>query len=99
MLPLRLLYIHLSMKFWSIIVSDSWNRYPNGILVGTTHQMGVYEECINVHQPIQGKYCIPSVKLTSISGEDFTIGKPDEPHIYDHAWREILGVGVITIFK
>lgn len=55
------LHIYLLIKFWSIIVSDFWNRYPNGILVGTTHQMGIYEECINVHQPIQGKYCILSV--------------------------------------
>lgn len=73
-------------------MSDSWSRYPNGILVGTTHQMGVYEECITVHQPIQGKFCIPHVKLVSASGIDFAVGKPKEPNINDHAWNEILGV-------
>lgn len=73
-------------------VSDSWSRYPNGILVGTTHHMGVYDECVNVHRPVQGKYCIPSVKLGSSNGVDFTVGKPDQLQSIDHAWREILGV-------
>lgn len=74
------------------IVSDSWSRYPNGILVGTTQQMGVYEECVEVHRPVQGKYCIPKVKLSTATDEDFKVGKPDEPQSYDHAWREIIGV-------
>lgn len=74
------------------IVSDSWSRYPNGLLVGTTHQMGVYEECVEVHQPVQGKYCIPNVKLSTATDEDFRVGKPVEPQSHDHAWREIIGV-------
>lgn len=76
-----------------IKVSDSWSRYPNGILEGTSHQMGVYEECIGVQQPVRGKFCVPLVKLKSATDEDFTINKPDEPQMYDPAWREILGVG------
>lgn len=79
----------------SYTVSDSWSRYPNGILVGTTHQMGVYEECVEVHRPVRGKYCIPDVQLESAAtGEDFTVvdGTPDRPLGDEHAWREILGV-------
>ncbi|XP_022182796.1 nose resistant to fluoxetine protein 6-like isoform X2 [Myzus persicae] len=72
-------------------LSDSWSRYPNGVLAGTTHQMGVYDECVSVHQPVRGKYCIPSVKLGPSNGIDFKIGKPDQPQSTDHAWREILG--------
>lgn len=56
--------------------------------------MGVYDECINVLQPVQGKYCIPLVKLKTTTGEDFSIDKPDDPHSYDPAWREILGVSI-----
>lgn len=90
-----LLPFHMcNLSNWSISVSESWSPYPNGILVGTTHQMGVYDECINVHQPVQGKYCIPLVTLKSTSGEDFAAGKPDDPQSYDPAWREILGVGI-----
>jgi hypothetical protein len=54
--------------------------------------MGVYEECVHVHQPVQGKYCLPSVELQTTTGVDYMIGKPLEPNSYDHAWREILGV-------
>eukprot|EP00102_Acyrthosiphon_pisum_P018530 XP_016655740.1 PREDICTED: nose resistant to fluoxetine protein 6 [Acyrthosiphon pisum] len=78
-------------SLWAVQMSDSWSRYPNGILVGTSHHMGVYDECVNVHRPVQGKYCIPSVKLGSSNGVDFTVGKPDQPQSNDHAWREILG--------
>ncbi|XP_060864362.1 nose resistant to fluoxetine protein 6-like [Metopolophium dirhodum] len=78
-------------SLWAVQMSDSWIRYPNGILVGTSHHMGVYDECVSVHRPIQGKYCIPSVKLGSSNGVDFTVGKPDQPQSNDHAWREILG--------
>lgn len=76
---------------WAVQMSDSWSRYPNGLLVGTSHQMGVYEECVDVHQPVRGMYCVPSVRLETTTGEDFTVGKPYEPQTYDHAWREILG--------
>ncbi|VVC41806.1 Nose resistant-to-fluoxetine protein, N-terminal,Acyltransferase 3 [Cinara cedri] len=77
-------------SLWAVQMSDSWSRYPNGILVGTTHQMGVYEECVEVHRPVRGKYCIPDVHLGTATGEDF--GKPDgELPGNDHAWREILG--------
>jgi len=73
-------------------VSESWSRYPNGILVGTSHQMGVYEECVKVHQPVRGQYCIPSVKIGSISAVNFTAEKTDQLHRNDNAWKVILGV-------
>lgn len=70
-------------------VYESWSRYPVGVLVGATHQMGVYDECIDVRKPIQGKYCIPSVKITSSTGENFTVGNVQTK---DHAWQTVLGV-------
>lgn len=80
-----------------ILVSDSWSRFPTGLLVSTSHQMGVYDECVEVRRPIQGKYCIPSVKLQTTTDKDFTIGRHDKPETYDPAWREILGVVMRTI--
>ncbi|XP_060865557.1 nose resistant to fluoxetine protein 6-like [Metopolophium dirhodum] len=78
-------------SLWAVQMSDSWSRYPNGILVGTSHQMGVYEECVKVHKPVRGKYCIPSVKIGSSTGADFTAGKTDQLHSNDNAWQEVLG--------
>ncbi|CAI6366252.1 unnamed protein product [Macrosiphum euphorbiae] len=55
--------------------------------------MGVYSECIDVHQPVQGKYCMTSTKLSTVEGtkpED--LKKKDETETYDHAWNEILGL-------
>ncbi|CAH1712124.1 unnamed protein product [Aphis gossypii] len=77
---------------FNIIVYDSWSRYPNGILVGKTHQMGVYRECIDVHQPMQGQYCMTTTKLKTVDGADpVDLKKKDEMESYDHAWNEILG--------
>lgn len=81
-----------------IIVSDSWSRYPNGILVGTSYQMGVYDECIDVHHPVQGKYCLPQITLVSANGENSKVGHYVELQNYDHAWSEILEVLYITLF-
>ncbi|KAF0762026.1 nose resistant to fluoxetine protein 6-like, partial [Aphis craccivora] len=78
-------------SLWAVKMSDSWSRYPSGLLVGTTHQMGVYEECIKVHQPVKGKYCVPSVKIGSLTATDFVSGINDQPHGNSHAWHEILG--------
>lgn len=77
-------------------VSESWSRYPNGILVGTSHQMGMYEECVKVHQPVRGQYCIPSVKIGSTAAVDFTAEKTDHRND-DNAWQVILGVSTYKI--
>lgn len=71
---------------------ESWGRYPNGLLTGSTHQMGVYNECIDVHVPVQGKYCVAAVKLGAALNRTFELHKKDEVETYDHAWNEILGV-------
>ncbi|XP_025192359.1 nose resistant to fluoxetine protein 6-like [Melanaphis sacchari] len=78
-------------SLWAVQMSDSWSRYPNGLLVGASHQMGVYEECIKVQQPIKGKYCMPSVKISSSTGTDFAAKIKNQLRENDHAWYEILG--------
>lgn len=54
--------------------------------------MGVYNECIDVHAPVQGKYCMSAVKLGAVDGRAFDLETKDEMESYDHAWNEILGV-------
>lgn len=54
--------------------------------------MGVYDECIDVHQPVQGKYCMTDVKLTAAVNGSFKIQIKDDVEHFDHAWNEILGV-------
>lgn len=82
----------MCIYFCDFIVSDSWSLYPIGILTGTTHQMGVYDECISVQHPVRGKYCIPTVQISSTAGIDFSAGNRDQSGSNDHAWQEILGV-------
>ncbi|XP_022172973.1 nose resistant to fluoxetine protein 6-like isoform X2 [Myzus persicae] len=79
-------------SYWAVKMYDSWSRYPNGILSGRTHQMGVYSECIDVHLPVQGQYCMTSTKLKTADGtKPVDLQKKDEMESYDHAWYEILG--------
>ncbi|XP_050440209.1 nose resistant to fluoxetine protein 6-like [Adelges cooleyi] len=77
-------------SYWAVKMSDSWPRYLNGLLIGNTHHMGVYDECISVHQPIQGKYCMSTIKLQTSTNENFTQYSKDE-YTDDNAWQEILG--------
>lgn len=80
-----------------VAVSDSWTRYPTGVLVSTPHQMGVYAECVDVHRPIQGMYCLPDVLLKSTTDDDYMAGKPFTPAVNENAWREIFGVSFESI--
>lgn len=87
--------IHCFIGF--CLVYDSWSKYPNGLLAGTSHHMGVYEECISVHGPVQGKYCMTAIKLTAAAGTSFELTKRDKPEDLDHAWNEMLGVSTVLL--
>ncbi|XP_050440208.1 O-acyltransferase like protein-like isoform X2 [Adelges cooleyi] len=78
-------------SYWALKMSDSWPRYLNGLLIGNTHHMGVYDECISVHHPIQGKYCLSTIELQTSTNENFTQYSKDEYTSFDNAWQEILG--------
>ncbi|XP_050440162.1 O-acyltransferase like protein-like isoform X4 [Adelges cooleyi] len=78
-------------SYWAVKMSDSWPRYLNGLLIGNTHHIGVYDECISVHQPIQGKYCMSTIELQTSTNENFTQYSKDEYASFDNAWQEILG--------
>ncbi|XP_050442482.1 nose resistant to fluoxetine protein 6-like [Adelges cooleyi] len=78
-------------SYWAVKMSDSWPRYLNGLLIGSSVHMGVYDECVSVHSPVQGKYCISQINIQTTSGEDFTAYSKDAYESHDHAWQEILG--------
>jgi len=50
-------------------VFDSSTKFPNGVLVGSTFDLGNFDECVNVdvsleaHGRIQGQYCLASIKF------------------------------------
>lgn len=75
-------------------VSESWNRYPVGILTGNKYQMGVYDECVDVHHPIRGQYCLSEIKLLPLTGEDYSFNRSENLDDFgnNHAWKTILGV-------
>jgi len=69
-------------------VAESWNRYPFGILAGNTYHMGMYDECVNVHDLVKGQYCLTEVHLTPSVGKMYSFDSGTE----NVAWKTILGV-------
>ncbi|KAL4143203.1 hypothetical protein QTP88_005561 [Uroleucon formosanum] len=51
-----------------ILLYDFWSRYLNDLLSGRMHHIGVYSECIDVHLPVQGQYCMTSTQLNTDEG-------------------------------
>ncbi|CAH1712092.1 nose resistant to fluoxetine protein 6-like isoform X1 [Aphis gossypii] len=78
---------------WAVRMSESWNRYPVGILTGNKYQMGVYDECVDVHRPIRGQYCLSEIKLLPLTGKDYSFNRTENLDDFgnNHAWKTILG--------
>lgn len=78
---------------WAVRMSESWNRYPVGILIGNKYQMGVYDECVDVHRPIRGQYCLSEIKLLPLTGKDYSFNRTENLDDFgnNHAWKTILG--------
>lgn len=56
--------------------------------------MGIYDECVNVHYPIRGQYCLSEFKLTPLNNKDYSFNKTEDLDDFgiNHAWRTALGV-------
>ncbi|XP_025193565.1 nose resistant to fluoxetine protein 6-like [Melanaphis sacchari] len=78
---------------WAVRMSESWNRYPVGILAGNKYQMGVYDECVDVHHPIRGQYCLTEIKLIPPTGKNYSFNRTENLDDFgnNHAWKTILG--------
>jgi hypothetical protein len=85
-----------NIKFYFILVRESWNRYPVGILVGNTYQMGDYDECVElgVRYPVKGQYCLAEIKLIPPTGRNYSFKRTEDLDDFgiNHAWKTVLGV-------
>lgn len=77
-------------------VAESWEHHPIGILEGNKYHFGIYDECVNVHYPIKGKYCLSEIKLTSLSKKYYSYNRTEDLDNFEnnHAWHTILGVSL-----
>ncbi|VVC42242.1 Nose resistant-to-fluoxetine protein, N-terminal,Acyltransferase 3 [Cinara cedri] len=85
--------VHLrNHTYWAVRMAESWSRYPHGILAGNKYHLGVYDECVDVHYPIIGQYCLSEIKLISLqtAGKLYENNRTQDPKSFDHAWRTVL---------
>lgn len=75
-------------------VAESWVRRPLGILAGNTYHIGIYDECVDIHNPVRGQYCISEIKLLPPAGKDYSFNRTEEKDYFgvNNAWHTILGV-------
>lgn len=75
-------------------MAESWDRYPNGIIAGNTYHFGVYDECVQVHYPVRGQYCLSEIKLFPPTGKDYSFNRTIDLHDFgnNRSWQIILGV-------
>lgn len=78
-------------------MSESWSRYPNGILAGNNYHFGVYDECIEVRYPVQGQYCVSEMTLKFPDGKNYNYNRTDIPDSFDQSWPTLLGVSKINL--
>lgn len=78
---------------------DSFPKFPTGILYGNYYQLGNFDECVNVIQPlsqvstnntpIQGQYCLADVKL--IRNQPSSVVNPvNHKKKYSQYWNKLL---------
>ncbi|KAH8241176.1 hypothetical protein KR032_001435 [Drosophila birchii] len=62
-----------SRQRWALKMIDSWGSIPSGVLIGNTFDLGNFDECLSVSQPISsrqkinGKYCFLLVNKLRIA--------------------------------
>ncbi|KAL5241660.1 hypothetical protein ACI65C_009070 [Semiaphis heraclei] len=78
---------------WAVRMSESWDRYPVGLLAGNTYQMGVYDECVDIRYPVKGQYCLSEIKLIPPAGRDYRFKRTEDLDDFghNHAWKTVLG--------
>lgn len=83
------------------LVAESWERHPIGILAGNKYHFGIYDECVNVQNPVTGQYCLSEITLISSTGKDFSFNRTEDLDDFGNndAWRTVLGVRINSIFE
>lgn len=82
-------------------MSESWNRYPIGILSGNKYHMGLYDECVDVRHPVVGQYCLSEIKLMPSTGKDYSFNRTEDLDDFGNtnAWKTVLGVCTFEYFN
>jgi len=77
-----------------ILVQESWNRYPVGLLTGNIYQMGDYDECVDLRYPLKGQYCLSEIKLIPPADRNYSFERTEDLDDFgnNHAWKTVLGV-------
>uniref|UniRef100_A0A2H8TW21 Nose resistant to fluoxetine protein 6 n=1 Tax=Melanaphis sacchari TaxID=742174 RepID=A0A2H8TW21_9HEMI len=78
---------------WAVRMQESWNRYPVGILIGNKYHMGIYDECVNVHYPVRGQYCLSEIDLIPSEEKNYSLYNVTENFndaTNNSAWKTIL---------
>lgn len=75
-------------------VAESWDRRPIGILAGHRYHLGIYDECVGIHFPIKGQYCISELKVITATEKDYSFNRTNDLDDFgnNHAWNTVLGV-------
>ncbi|XP_026810739.1 O-acyltransferase like protein-like [Rhopalosiphum maidis] len=79
---------------WAVRMGESWSRYPVGVLSGNRYHLGIYDECVNVHYPVRGQYCLTEIHLIPAKGKNYNFDSGTENinnRFNNHAWKTILG--------
>ncbi|XP_050052902.1 nose resistant to fluoxetine protein 6-like isoform X1 [Aphis gossypii] len=80
---------------WAVRMSESWNRYPIGLLAGNRYDMGIYDECVDVRHPVIGQYCLSDIKLKQLVAKDYSFNRTEDLDDFGNknAWKTVLGWG------
>ncbi|VVC42233.1 Nose resistant-to-fluoxetine protein, N-terminal,Acyltransferase 3 [Cinara cedri] len=78
---------------WAVRMAESWDHYPIGILGGNRYHLGIYDECVDLHHPIRGQYCLSEIKLTTMTEKDYSFNRTDDLNNFgnNNTWNIILG--------
>lgn len=74
------------------LVFDATAKFPTGILVGSTYEMGSFDECVQARafmgeEKFQGKYCLATLTIVHPENETHNF---DDGNIYNiSAWQRI----------
>lgn len=54
---------------------DSSTKFPNGLLYGSSFDLGNFDECLQVktkinNEEVTGKYCLPSLEVLRTESKD-----------------------------
>lgn len=61
--------------------------------------MGDYDECVDLHYPVKGQYCLSEIKLIPPADRNYSFERTEDLDDFgnNHAWKTVLGVCYLQI--